>query len=228
MNGSGDRFPGFPRAAMTFLADLKANNDRAWFAAHREVYDAAIRRPAAALIEALRPELEAMSDEALSPKIFRIHRDVRFSKDKSPFNAHLHISFVPGADGAARSSAAPGFYFGLEPDRLHLGAGAFGFQGEALDRFRAAVAEDTDGALPKLMRSLADAGFTSAEPELKRVPAPYPADHPRGELLRRKGLTAWRVVTDRQVIESPALVAEAMAAFSQLSPMNRWISEAIA
>jgi uncharacterized protein (TIGR02453 family) len=226
MTAGGEQFPGFPPQTMTFLADLKANNDRAWFMAHRDIYEAAIRHPAEALVAVLTPALEAISGQAVAGKMFRIHRDVRFSKDKSPYNAHLHIGFALGA-GPNRQQSACGFYFGLEPDRLHLGAGAFEFPGLALDRYRAAVADDVDGALAALIQGLEAEGFTLREPDLKRVPAPYRSDHPRGDLLRRKGLTAWREVTDRRLIESVALTDEVVAVFSRLAALNRWISEAI-
>src|SRR5262245_55749499 len=77
-------FPGFPPETMTFLADLKANNTRDWFAAHRPVYEHAFLAPAEAFTQAIAAPLEALAGRPVSAKIFRIHRDVRFSKDKSP------------------------------------------------------------------------------------------------------------------------------------------------
>jgi uncharacterized protein (TIGR02453 family) len=221
-------FPGFPPETMRFLAELKANNDRAWFADHREAYETAIRAPAEALVAALAPELAALSGRTVKPKIFRIHRDVRFSKDKSPYNAHLHIGFGFGPAGGGEGPPACGFFFGLEPDKAQLGGGAFEFPGAQLDRYRAAVADPAEGAaLASLAQGLEAAGFRLSEPELKRVPAPYPADHPRGELLRRKGLTAWRDVSPRDVVESPALVDEMLGAFKAIAPLNAWVDEAV-
>lgn len=229
MNELTPHFPGFPPQAMRFLADLKANNDRVWFSAHRDVYEAAIRGPAEALIAALTPQLEAMSGEPVTPKIFRIHRDVRFSKDKSPYTTHLHIGFGLGrAEGSDQPSRC-GFYFGLEAERLLLGGGAFEFPGQRLDRYRAAVADTSRGeALTMLVAQLTAAGYAFGDPALKRVPAPYPADHPRSELMRRKGLNAWRELTDRSLIESPALINDVLGVFETLVPLNRWIGEAIA
>jgi uncharacterized protein (TIGR02453 family) len=164
-------------------------------------------------------DLEPVAGAPLSAKIYRIHRDVRFSKDKSPYNAHLHIGFHGGSSG---------FYFGLEPEGLRLGAGAFAFPGRSLDLFRAAVSREPEGAaLDELSGALRQAGFRLDEPALKRVPAPYPAEHPRGDLLRRKGLTAWRDVSRRDVIESPRLLDETLAAFRTLAPLHRWIGAAV-
>jgi uncharacterized protein (TIGR02453 family) len=219
-------FPGFP-GAMAFLADLKANNDRDWFAAHRDAYDRAIRQPAEAFAAAAAPELEALAGRPVSVKIFRVHRDVRFSKDKSPYNAHLHIGFsLQPSQGAGRPTC--GYYFGLEPERLHLGAGTFEFPGRALDAYRAAVADEVHGcALTALMQELERAGFRFGETELKRVPAPFPADHPRGDLLRRKGLAAWLELTDRRLIEGPALIGEVLGVFQALAPLNGWVDLAL-
>ncbi|HEY3950058.1 DUF2461 domain-containing protein [Phenylobacterium sp.] len=222
------RFAGFPPEAMRFLGELKANNDRDWFTAHRGVYDTAIRAPAEAFVAVALPEIEALAQGPVSAKIFRIHRDVRFSKDKSPYNAHLHIGFAleprPGEGRAPRC----GFYFGLEPERLHLGAGMFEFDGEALDRYRAAVADEAEGgALGKLIEGLARDGCRLNDPQLKRTPAPYAPDHPRGDLLRRKGLAAWREITDRSLIESHALFDETLAAFRRLASLNAWIASAL-
>jgi uncharacterized protein (TIGR02453 family) len=213
-------FPGFPPQAMDFLRDLRANNERVWFAAHKQVYENAIQGPTSAFVDAITPELEALTGASVTAKVFRLHRDIRFSKDKSPYNAHLHIGFHNGERG--------GLYFGLEPERLHLGAGAFMFEGPALDHYRAAAADDRDGRkLADLLASLAADGYRIDPPALKRVPAPYPPDHPRGDLLRRKGVTAWREVSDRCVIEGPALLDATLAAFQRLAPLNAWIAAVI-
>jgi uncharacterized protein (TIGR02453 family) len=217
-------FPGFPPDAMDFLAALKANNDRAWFAANRATYERAIRGPTEAFVAVITPRLEALAASPVTAKVFRLHRDVRFSKDKSPYNAHLHIGFAAGD----RQSGS-GFYFGLEPDRLHLGAGAFEFGGRVLDSYRAAAADEAAGpALADLLAALGRAGFRVDEPTLKRVPAPYDAHHPRGELLRRKGVTAWRELTDRSLIQGPELLDEVISTFRALAPLNQWISERVA
>ena len=83
------------RATATFLGRLRANNDRQWFDAHRDEYEAHAKWPGEAFAWVLASQLEAATDEPHEYCIFRIHRDVRFSKDKTPYNAHLHISFSP-------------------------------------------------------------------------------------------------------------------------------------
>lgn len=228
MPPSAPPFPGFPPATMTFLRDLKANNDRAWFAAHRDVYERAYVAAGKAFVAAVEPALADLVGGPVSAKLFRIFRDVRFSKDKSPYNPHLHVGFSTGASGG-RGAPMSGFFFGLEPERAHIGGGVFELAGRALDRYRESAADARDGgALERLFAGLRAEGLTIEEPALKRVPAPYLADHPRADLLRRKGVTAWREITDKRLIEGPQLVGDVLATFAKLKPLNHWIGEAIA
>ena len=101
-------FLGFPDT-QAFLRDLRANNDRDWFNAHKATYERVYKAPAEAFVAELRPRLEALAGVTLGGKVFRIHRDVRFSKDKSPYNTHLHIGFQHQRSGG-------------EPRRRHAGA----------------------------------------------------------------------------------------------------------
>lgn len=216
-------FLGFPDT-QAFLQDLRANNERAWFQANKARYERAYKAPAEAFVAELRPRLEALAEVALGGKLFRIHRDVRFSKDKSPYNAHLHIGFQhQRAGGEPRRRG--GFYFGLDPDKLTLGVGAFDFGPADLDRYRKAVADDGwGGDLEALLAGL-DARLYEAE--LKRVPAPYPADHPRADLLKHKGLSAWRDVDDPALVASPGLVDAVMTHFEALDPLNVWLTDVL-
>jgi uncharacterized protein (TIGR02453 family) len=225
--GETPSFAGFPPDAMTFLGDLRANNRREWFAEHRAVYERAVRAPAEALASSLAQALSEKGGQAFAPRIFRLHRDVRFSKDKSPYNAHLHIAVTPERPAGA-AQAASGFYFGLDPDRLQLGAGVFELKSAALNRLRTAVADPVRGpALAAALARIEAAGFRLEGPMLKRTPAPYPPDHPRAGLLRYKGLTAWREVADRRQIEGPGLLAECLETFDQLARLHAWLMDAL-
>ncbi|HEX7946350.1 MAG TPA: DUF2461 domain-containing protein [Phenylobacterium sp.] len=216
-------FLGFPDT-QAFLAELKANNERGWFQANKARYERVMKGPAEAFAAELRPRLEALAERPVGAKIFRIHRDVRFSKDKSPYNAHLHIALRPDtAPGEIRRRGV--FYFGLEADRLTLGVGAFDFGPADLEKYRRAVAGDSDGE--ELVQILSKMEAKPGEPDLKRVPAPYPADHPRGDLLRRKGLNVWQDLYDAELIASPDLVDEVMAVFEQQDPVNLWLTEVL-
>jgi len=216
-------FLGFPET-QAFLADLAANNERGWFQANKARYERVYKGPAEAFAAELRPRLEALAERPLGAKIFRIHRDVRFSRDKSPYNTHLHLGFqAPKVAGEPRRRG--GFYVGLEAAKLTLGVGAFDFGPADLERYRKAVANDFEGA--ELAQLLAGLEAKPSEPDLKRVPAPYPADHPRGELLRHKGLNVWQDLDDRALIASPDLVDAVVAVFETLDPVNLWLTEVL-
>jgi uncharacterized protein (TIGR02453 family) len=216
-------FPGFPPQAMPFLADLRDHNDRDWFNAHRQTYDQAVRGPGEALLACLEPALALLTGGPVSGKIFRIHRDVRFSKDKRPYDTHLHIAFPARRGGG--DAVACGYFFALEPERVLLGAGGFDFAGPILDAYRAAAADPVKGAaLEKILAKLTKAGLRTEGAELKRVPQPYAQDHPRAGLLRRKGLHVWRDVTDPAVISGETLFAETLATFETLAPLVKWLS----
>ena len=162
-------FPGFPPEAMSFLAGLRDNNDRDWFTAHRATYDRAIKGAGEHLLAALEPALSELIGRPVSGKIFRIHRDVRFSKDKRPYNAHLHIAF-PARVG---EMTACGYFFALEPERVVVGAGGFDFSGPVLDAYRAAAADPKKGPDARRRRR-AEARATALRPGscARRPPAP--------------------------------------------------------
>jgi len=217
------QFLGFPQT-MGFLRELRANNDRGWFNAHKATYEAAYRAPAEAFTAELRPRLEALAGVQLGAKVFRVHRDVRFSKDKSPYNTHLHIGFqAQRLPGELRRRG--GFYFGIDPETVTLGVGAFDFGPADLERYRRAVADESDGG--ELAALLSRLQARQDPPDLKRVPAPYPADHPRSELLRHKGLNVWRDIDDPALIASPELVDAVVAHFQALDPVNGWLTEVL-
>ena len=213
-------FQGFSTDAITFLRDLKANNDRAWFNDHKEVYEREIKQPAEAFAAAMTAALEELTGKPLGYKIFRIHRDVRFSRDKTPYNTHLRIGFIPEHDMAQ----APSWFFGLDPEALNLGTGIFAFDKAGLDGFRERLLGPDGAELVDMMKKLERGGVRLGKPDLKRVPAGYPKDHPRADLFRYKGLSAWIDRSDTTSATDPALVDACMADFIRLKPVYDWLS----
>ena len=135
-------FEGFPDSTLKFLQDLRKNNDKAWFNEHRTDYEAAFKRPAQDFCAAMEERLTELAGMPLNSKVYRVNRDLRFSKDKTPYNTHLHISFRPGTG----VSSAPSFAFGLDPKMLTVGAGTFGFE-KQLDSYRENMSGDAGGCL---------------------------------------------------------------------------------
>ena len=216
---AGDEFPGFPKEAVKFLSDLKANNTRDWFTANKATYEAAIKRPAAEFCDAMSARLEKMTGTRCKPKVFRINRDLRFSKDKTPYNAHLHISFIPETG----QPSPPCWFFGLEPKRIVFGAGNFGFDKQALETYREKVDGPDGKKLAKLLERLEAKDARTGEPELKRVPSGYAQDHPLADLLRRKGLSAWIDMKDTKAASCPEFTSECQATFKTLKPLYDWL-----
>jgi uncharacterized protein (TIGR02453 family) len=200
-----DPFAGFRPEAIQFLADLTENNDRTWFTPRKADYERLLKRPLEGLCVALGERFRArdiplMADPARSP--FRIYRDVRFSKDKSPYKTNIGASFPWSGEGAGR----PGGYFHLSPGEIFIGGGMWHPEPARLAAFRAVVDRE-----PGRVHTVIDdphfvATFGSLMGErLTRVPKGYPPNHPEAELLKLKDVGFWRPLSDADV-ESAALV----------------------
>ncbi len=194
-------FEGFRPDAIGFLVDLAANNDRAWFTPRKAEYERLLKRPLEALCVALAERFEARgipltADPARSP--FRIYRDVRFARDKSPYKTAASAWFrAPGG--------GPGGYFHLEPGEIFAGGGLYHPEPAVLVSWRRLV--DTDPGT--IRQAISDPGFTAAYGELsgerlKRLPRGFAQDHPDADLLVLKDLVFSRRLSDADVL-SPAL-----------------------
>jgi uncharacterized protein (TIGR02453 family) len=168
-------FHGWTDAVLDFYEGLEADNSRAYWQEHKQVYEEQVRAPMQALLD----ELE---DEFGEGKIFRPHRDVRFSADKAPYKTQL---------GATLSRHG---YVALSARGLATASGTYGFAPDQLARYRRAVAVDLPGeALVRIVDETRAGGLTiTAASTLTTAPRGYPKDHPRIELLRMKGLVTWK------------------------------------
>jgi uncharacterized protein (TIGR02453 family) len=181
-----------------FLRDLKANNDRAWFAANRDRYEREVRNPALDFVEDFAPHLEELSPHFVADSrpsggsLFRIHRDTRFSKDKSPYKTHAGIHF---RHERAKDAHAPGFYLHLEPGGVFVGAGIWHPDSPTLLRIREAIAGD-----PEAWRAATEVKrFRLAGDSLKRAPVGFDPDHPLIQDLKRKDFIAVAELTEKDV-----------------------------
>ena len=166
-----------------FVRALSANNSRDWFQANKSDYDKKLRDPAKALLEEMSPRLAELAGFPVTSKLFRPHRDVRFSKDKTPYNTHLHMMWT--VQSGARQD--PALFFGINAAEVTVATGMLEFTKEVLGDWRKMI--DLDGAyIAGKIASAEKAGFAPWEPKLKRVPPPFDKDHPYGTLLRHKGL----------------------------------------
>lgn len=221
-------FTGFPPEAVRFYRQLAAHNERDWFAAHKAVYERQVLEPAQAFVVALGARLRRLSPTLRfdprpggSGSIFRIHRDTRFSKDKTPYKTHLGIFFWEG-----ERKWGPGFYFHLEPPRLQLYVGKYVFDREALAAWRAAVAgRELGEPLAALLRRLQRRGYTLGGQHYKRVPAGLAADHPRADLLKHNAVWLCADEPLPDVLHAPRLVDHCFAHFKAMSPLHVWLRE---
>lgn len=208
------RFDHFSAAALTFLSDLKANNTREWFAQNRATYEAEIREPAKAFASQMSDALEQFTGTAHDAKIYRVNRDIRFSKDKTPYNAHIHLSFA----SKTGQPSPPMWFFGLAPDKLALGCGVFQYDKDSLTRFRAAMAGPKGAEVIRLVQRMQAQGLRLSTPDLKRVPPGYDKTHPHGDALRRKGLSGWADL-DPGFATTPDLTARTVQDMKPLRPI---------
>src|SRR5947208_1462561 len=166
------RFAGWPKPALQFFHGLKRDNSKAYFEAHRQVYEEQVRQP----MEALLTEIERDLGPDIEVKVFRLNRDLRFTPDKRPYKEHL---------GAYLSTAgAGGIYLQISDDGLYLAVGSHEMAPDQLNRFRDAVAGKDGEKLARIVGALVKEGYQVTEPSFKRVPSGYAADHPRGDLPR--------------------------------------------
>jgi uncharacterized protein (TIGR02453 family) len=214
-------FDGFRSEAIQFLADLAANNERAWFQAHKGDYERLIKEPMEALVAAL---ASVFAERGLplqaDPKrsIFRIYRDTRFSKDKSPYktNAGAYFPWIeqrPGAEPERRSS---GGYFHFQPGEMFFGGGMHMPDREQLQAWRRKVVAEPEA----VHDALEDPGFVAAfdrinaHDPLKRVPPGYPPDHQDAELLKMRDVVFGRQLSDEEVLspDLPRVLSDGWAA----------------
>jgi len=223
----------FSPAALRFFRQLAAHNDKQWFEAHRDEYENEVRAPMRFLIEDMNARFARFAPEiGGDPKrsMFRINRDIRFSKDKSPYKTNagcwFHHRGASGRVGAEASEESAGFYFHLEPTKSFVGAGLWMPPRPQLNRLRDSIAEKPEPFL-RMTRSLPKRfGGLEDSSALKRMPRGYSEDHPAAKWLRYQSFTGGRALTDAQVTNAtlPALLARE---FEALLPLVRWINGAL-
>ena len=225
----------FTAASLRFLRALARNNRREWFEAHRRDYETAILFPMRDFVEEMDVRLAGLAPEMVGdPKrsIFRIYRDVRFSKDKSPYKTHAACWFyhrdASHRVGQESHGGGAGFYFHVQPGGCLDAGGLWMPPREALGTLRDAMATKPEvfARIVTNARVVRRFGALDTEAVLKRVPRGYAPDHPAAKWLRYQSFTMGRLLSDAQITSArlPALVAED---FALLLPLVRWINGAL-
>lgn len=199
-------FRGWPAEALEFYEGLEADNTRTYWLAHKSEYDENVRAPMQSLLDELAPRWG-------TGKIFRPYRDVRFSADKTPYKTHIGARLENGG------------YVQLSADGLAAGAGAWHLEPEELHRFRDAVAADRTGEeLAGIVTELGRQGVdVIARESLKTVPRGFDREHPRADLLRRKGLAAWKQWPVAPWLGTKKARANVEQLFEAAQPLCEWL-----
>ena len=222
----------FTPATLSFFRGLARNNAKPWFEAHRADYEQAVVAPIRALIDEMDVRLARFAPEITGhPKrsMFRIYRDIRFSKDKSPYKTNAgcwfwHRDADPRVGDNAEGGGA-GFYFHLQPGSSFTGAGIWMPPRPLLAKLRDAIAEDPRGfervvKHPGFVRRF---GGLDDDHTLKRMPRGFAETHPAARWLKYQSFVAGRALSDNQVT-SPRLAALLQEDFSKLLPLVRWLN----
>lgn len=222
-------FPGFGQPALAFLRELSTHNDKKWFDANKERYESTIREPALDFIRAMGPALAKISrqltadDRKIGGSLMRVHRDVRFSKDKRPYKTNIGIQF---RHVAGKDVHAPGCYIHIALDGCFLGMGMYHPDNDALAKIRARI-DDKQAAWKKV--STDDkllAHFRLGGDSLARPPRGYDKDHPFVDDLRRKDHILMCEITPKQAL-SKDLPDLCMERFAAGKPHMKFLCDAI-
>jgi uncharacterized protein (TIGR02453 family) len=223
-----EHFTGFPLGTRDFYKDLAENNNKEWFAEHKPFYTQAILPAAQALVRDLGKRLceftpDIIADPRLngSGSIFRIYRDIRFSRDKSPYKSFLGILWW---QGSGKKTGNSGFYFHLEHDRLILYTGINLFPRDMLDTYRQQVLEDGQ-RLQTSIQQIKSQGYTIGGDQYKRHPAGYDKNHAHADLLLYKGLWASLEGPIPDEFYAVDLIDICLEHFRSMAPLHHWLHE---
>jgi uncharacterized protein (TIGR02453 family) len=223
-----ERFAGFPKGTLTFLRGMRAHNDRSWFEAHRAQYDEFYVEAGKSFVKAIGASLsrlapDIVADARINGSILRVNRDVRFSKDKTPYKDHLDFAFAEGERNASMST----LWVRVSPDGFQVGAGLHRSDSSQLAAFRAAVADAKHGkTLAALAKKLRSKGLDFGEPHYKRYPSGYSEDGPAAEFLLHNTLFVSQNFKASAAC-APGVVTECVREWKTLMPLHRWLMDCV-
>jgi uncharacterized protein (TIGR02453 family) len=203
-------FKGWPEDFQRFFIGLELDNSKKYFEANRRTYEDSVKGPMVALLESLEPDFGP-------GKVFRANRDIRFSKDKSPYKTNIAANAGMGGRGGYLSLDARGFT---------VATGRYEMSPEEIARFRKKVAADASGTqLAGIVAKLEKSGYDIGGEELKRVPPPWPQEHPRADLLRRKSLYVWKNYGLQPWLGSASARRYVVKMWTDAQPLNDWFKK---
>jgi len=228
-NESAIRRSPFSRDTVRFLAELKANNDRAWFEANKHRYEALVLEPSLSFIESMARRIEGISKHLLAvPKrtggsLMRVYRDTRFAHDKTPYKTNIGIQF---RHERGRDVHAPGFYVHIAPDGCFLGAGLWHPEPQALHAIRMRIVEQPARWGKASTNGAFRGRFELAGDRLARLPRGFAADAPHVEDLKRKDFIAVSTIANADVLQ-PDFCDDVAARFKAAAPLMSFLCAAL-
>jgi uncharacterized protein (TIGR02453 family) len=199
-------FTGIPIEALDFYEGLEADNTKTYWTEHKATYEASVRAPLAALCEQLSAEFGPVH-------VYRPYRDLRFSRDKSPYKDH-------------QGALVGDYYLQVSAAGLFAAAGYYQMAPDQVERYRSAVdAEPTGAALEAVVAELREAGYEVGGDQLKTRPRGFPADHERIELLRHRALVTWRSFGAPAWLETAAAADHVAVAWRDMAPLQSWLDD---
>lgn len=218
-------FKGFPKETVDFLEDLSINNNKPWFEEHKKEYEKNVVKPSKDFVVAMGKLLKEIvpaihADPRTNKSLFRIYRDTRFSKDKSPYKTHLGIFFW---EGERKKMECSGFYFHIEPGKLFLGGGIHTFPKDLLEEYRKAVITDYGNELVEIISDLETKGYSIGKKHYKRVPRGFDKDHENAELLLHNGMSVYLELPIPEELFSEEILDFCIEKFTDMLPLHQWL-----
>lgn len=226
---SGIGFSGFPRECVKFFNHLKHNNNKPWFQEHKDDFVEYVMAPSRDFVVDMGEMLKHISpgvhaDPRVDKSIFRIYRDIRFSKDKSPYKTHLAMWFWEGNRPRMECS---GYYLHLEPPNLMLGVGIYRFPREMMRAYRDSVVHPKHGS--ELVRAIQDVSrcekYSIGGRHYKRMPREYDPQHENAELLLYNGLHLGFETEIPEIFYTADLVDYCYEVYKEMFPIHKWLVE---
>lgn len=218
----------FPKCSADFLIKLSRNNNREWFEKHRDDYKSMFLEPAQEFVMEMGSKLQTIRPDIIAiPKvdksIFRLYRDVRFSKEKSPYKTNLGILFWEGDDKKLESS---GFYFHIEPKYFFLGGGTYFFSDNIIKTYREALSDKTAGEqIAAAIKKVTKLGYQIGGKHFKRLPKGFDEDSPHAELLLHNGLYCYIESKEFDQLKPKTIIDFCFKHFKAMLPVHSWLTD---
>jgi uncharacterized protein (TIGR02453 family) len=216
----------FPQITEKFLSDLSKHNNKEWFEKNRDRFDFEFLQPAVQFVSEMGEKLsEIIPNINAVPKIdksiFRLHRDVRFSKDKSPFKSNLGLYFW---EGKGKRMECAGFYFHIEPQKIFLGGGMYVFTKEQLKKYRDVVADPGKAKeLISIIKGLEKKKLQIGGKKYKNVPRNYDPDYKYKDLWLHEGVYAFSESQGIDKAASKDILNNSFKVFKQMVSLHKWL-----